>query len=110
MSAPRRTGPAGSCSPTGTPSGGDRAQPSGNLSASSGPTIAEHGEGPEASEDVDDGDERDVILGRNDRYLILGTERQVSGVSPVRSRWPEERSKSAVNDIVATQYDRGRWG
>jgi hypothetical protein len=48
--------------------------------------------------------------GRNDRYLILGPERQVSGVSPVRSRWPEERSKSAVNDIVATQYVRGRWG
>ena len=74
--------------------GGDGARPSGNLSASSGPTIRGHGEGPEASKDVHDADERDVVL---------GTERQVSGPTPVRSCWPEKRPGPAVNDIVATE-------
>jgi hypothetical protein len=36
-----------------------------------------------------------------------GAERQVPGVPPVRSRWPEERPKSAVNDIVATMCNPG---
>jgi hypothetical protein len=60
-----------------------------------------HGEGPEASKDVYDADERDIIL---------GTEWQVSGPAPVRSMWPEKRPGPAVNDMIATESNPVWWG